>query len=246
MQRVGADHKYQKILLIIWIFVGFSIGSAVYSMPFLFLQHPYKCPSLTSKECQKYVCSLPLPLRSRYQKKIQIGSLANVFGDYHCENKGDLVKAESLIYIGGIAGVLLGAVLSSYLSKKRLFLLTVIISTSGILLTLFSPSLPVASIGLFLNYACKCIQIEMIYCFITETVDQSKRGKHQLIIFMFEAFGSAMNGPIYYFVGSWKAFLIGMYIIPGLIILGFFLFFVKDTIFDSLMYHSPEETLEII
>lgn len=49
----------------------------------------------------------------------------------------------------------------------------------------FGVSLYMASAGLFLHYACKCIQVEMIYCFINETVDETKRGKHQTIIFMF-------------------------------------------------------------
>lgn len=43
---------------------------------------------------------------------------------------------------------------------------------------------------------------------------------------MFEALGSALNGPIIYLLASWKMFLIFMYVIPNLIILLFLTFFV--------------------
>ena len=63
MQRIGADHKYQKILLLIWIILGFTIGSTVFSPPFFLLESHYTCPRLTGKECDAYVCSLPPHLR---------------------------------------------------------------------------------------------------------------------------------------------------------------------------------------
>jgi hypothetical protein len=37
MQRIGADHKYQKVLLLVWIFIGFTVGSTIFSAPFLLL-----------------------------------------------------------------------------------------------------------------------------------------------------------------------------------------------------------------
>jgi hypothetical protein len=51
MQRLGADHSYQKILLIVWIFIGITIGSTIFSSPFLLLEQPYKCPHLAGKDC---------------------------------------------------------------------------------------------------------------------------------------------------------------------------------------------------
>ena len=166
MLRIGANHRYQKILLFIWIFVGFTIGSTVFSPPFLFLQSHYHCSGLSSSDCNTFVCSLPTPLRLRYLKE-HINSIATDYGDFLCENKGEIVKAEAFIYIGGIGGVLLGALLSSCLTKKTIFILTVVVSITGMAITLFGQNLLMATVGLHLNYACKCIQIEMIYCFIT-------------------------------------------------------------------------------
>lgn len=130
--------------------------------------------------------------------------------------------------------------MSSCLSKRTILGLTSIISIVGILMAIFSNNLYLGSVGFFINYACKCIQIEMIYCYINETVDEAKRGKHQTIIFMFEALGSASNGPVIYFLQSWKHFLLIMYILPGLIILVLLIFFVKETVYDSITYRSSE------
>lgn len=56
-------------------------------------------------------------------------------------------------------GVLGGAFLSACLTKKALFVITTLASTIGILLSLFSVNLFMGSIGLFINFAAKGIQI---------------------------------------------------------------------------------------
>jgi len=81
--------------------------------------------------------------------------------------------------------VLAGAFLISCLTKKAIFILTTFMTIVGVSIALFSVNLYMGSVGLFINYACKCIQIELIYCYINETVDEAKRGKHQTLIFMF-------------------------------------------------------------
>lgn len=49
-------------------------------------------------------------------------------------------------------------------------ILTVISNLIGLVIALLAPSLFVAAVGLFLNFAAKCIQMELIICFITEAV----------------------------------------------------------------------------
>ena len=56
-------------------------------------------------------------------------------------------------------GVLGGAFLSACLTKKTLFVITTLASAIGILLSLFSVNLFMGSIGLFINFAAKGIQI---------------------------------------------------------------------------------------
>jgi hypothetical protein len=61
--------------------------------------------------------------------------------------------------------------LTSCLTKRTLFIVTVIMSLVGVTISLFSVNLEMGSIGMFLNYGSKSIQVEMIYCYINETVD---------------------------------------------------------------------------
>ena len=120
-----------------------------------------------------------------------------------------------------------GAFLSSCLTKKALFVITTLVSTIGIVLSLLSVNLFMGSIGLFINFAAKGIQIELIYCYITETVEESKRAKYQTVIFMFEALGSALNGPVIYVLGNWKTFSLVMYVIPNIIVMFLLFFFIQ-------------------
>lgn len=69
--------------------------------------------------------------------------------------------------MGGLLGSLAGAFLNEYMTKKSLLLLSVILNMAGILMSIFANSLFLASSGLFINYAAKVIQMEVIPCIIT-------------------------------------------------------------------------------
>ncbi len=80
--------------------------------------------------------------------------MVSQFGDYRCEgNSQKLDLLQSFIYIGGVAGVILGAILSEILAIKKLLTLAVFCNLIGVLLALLGPSIEIASIGLFLNMA---------------------------------------------------------------------------------------------
>lgn len=52
-----------------------------------------------------------------------------------------------------------------------------------------------------------------------------------------------MNGPVMYVLGSWKLFIIFMYVVPSLFMLFFLAFFIHNTVYDSIVHHSAEDTL---
>jgi len=62
--------------------------------------------------------------------------------------------------------VIAGAFLSQMMSKRKLMIITVVANILGIGLTMMSPTLFIAGIGLFINYAAKCIQTEVVTCYI--------------------------------------------------------------------------------
>lgn len=77
---------------------------------------------------------------------------------------------ESFIYFGGIVGVIVGSILSQYLRKRQMMIVALAVSTIFCLVTLLSPSVMIAVIGLFMNYAMRGIELKLAYCFIAETV----------------------------------------------------------------------------
>jgi hypothetical protein len=56
------------------------------------------------------------------------------------------------------------------MTKKKIIILTVIANLLGFLLAILGSTLFMSTIGLFINYAAKSIQMEVIICIITETV----------------------------------------------------------------------------
>jgi len=72
--------------------------------------------------------------------------------------------------------VIAGAFLNQKMSKRKLLIITVVANIAGIGLTIMSPTLFIAGIGLFINFAAKSIQIEVVTCYITETTSQNRQG----------------------------------------------------------------------
>lgn len=93
-------------------------------------------------------------------------------------------------------------------------ILTVAANLIGIVVTILAPTLFSAAIGLFLNFAAKCIQMEVIICFITEAVSEEIRGKHSIVIYILFALGVTLNGLLFYLIKSWQLVLVIYDILP--------------------------------
>ncbi len=76
-----------------------------------------------------------------------------------------------------------GAFLSEIMTKRKLMIVTVVTNLVGIVLVMFGPTLFVPAIRLFIHFAAKCIQMEVIICFITEAVAEEIRGKHTVALY---------------------------------------------------------------
>ena len=66
---------------------------------------------------------------------------------------------QSLIYLGGIIGVIMGAYLSEVMTKRSILISCVVANILGIVLAILGPSLLIASMGLFINFGAKCIEL---------------------------------------------------------------------------------------
>lgn len=133
----------------------------------------------------------------------------------------------------------MGSFINEYISKKRLLLLTVILNIVGVAMAILGNSIYLASAGLFLNYSAKSIQPDVIPCIITETVSEEKRGKHVMVGYIFYGLGVTLNGAVFMLIKNWILALLLYQIVPFIVLLWGFYFFIEETPFDSIVYDSP-------
>lgn len=62
---------------------------------------------------------------------------------------------------------MLGVLIVKYIPKRQIILLSLVANIVGMLITILSTSLYVAGLGLFINFAAKSIQTDIIVCIIT-------------------------------------------------------------------------------
>lgn len=80
---------------------------------------------------------------------------------------------------------------------------TVVANIFGIILAICGPTMFMATIGLFINFAAKCIQIEVVACYITETVAEEIRGKYSMVVYIIFGAGVTLNGLFFKVMNSW-------------------------------------------
>lgn len=241
MEKLGAKDKYQFISLVFYSLIFLVVGASTFYSPFLFNQKDYQCPDSISN-CKQYVCSLPPHSRLQFIHDSP-SSISSDFGDYRC-NRDEINNLQSFIYFGGVIAVIFCAIISKYMVKRRIIIAAIIINIIGVSLTMLSPSLFMAGIGLFLNNAAINVLNTMIQSLITETVSQSISGKYIVIAYLFYSIGVTINGLVFYLINSWKLTLAVYIILPQAIALVGFLLFIEETPFDQITNFSAEDTLK--
>lgn len=228
MEKVGDNGPYQNLSLVFWSLLYLLVGATSFYNPYLFSTGNYICSNegYGPKECDEYVCSLPLDQRNSFLDA-EFSSLATDFGYNSCSSSSDLEKIQAIIYLGGLLSLLFSSVFSDLLSKKRLLLATLITSLIGLAITILSSSILVAGIGLFLNFAVKSMQAQLVTCFITECSAEIRRGRDVMITYLFYGVGVTLNGAVFYLFDSWKTALIIYQILPFIICLLGAIFFIR-------------------
>lgn len=156
LERVGGSGRYQTIALIVWSAMMYIIGSTSFFIPFVFYQSNYQCPEGFAN-CKDYVCSLPADQRTPFINN-DLYSLPVKFGDYRCDNNVEIDRLQSFIYLGGVAGVIIGAFVNEIITKRMLLICTVVANIVGMSIALLGESLFAASVGLFISFAGCSIQ----------------------------------------------------------------------------------------
>jgi MFS family permease len=243
LERVGGRGEYQRFSLVFWSLMFMVSGSVSYFSPFLFYQQGYACPD--AADCKEFVCNLAPAQREAFIDP-SFTSLASKFGDYRCDGGSELQKLQSFIYFGGVFGMVAGIILNSYITKKKVITLTVVAGMLGLGFTLLASSLYLAAIGLFITFAAVSVQIELIVCCVTESVDEEVRGRHTVMLYIFFSIGATFNGLFFKLIPNWEIVLFLTNIIPLAICLAGLLFYIEETPFDLIINNSPEHSLKVL
>lgn len=117
-------------------------------------------------------------------------------------------------------------------------MICVVLEITGIMVSMYTNDLYVAAVGLFLNFCARSITIELVICFLTETVEEELRSKQSIILLVFYSLGITLNGAVFYIL-SWRMVMY-FYILAPLIIgfLGLY-FYIEETPFDLITNFTP-------
>lgn len=130
-------------------------------------------------------------------------------------------------------------IFSSYIRKKILIQCSILILIASFCFILVADDLEVAVILLSINEACQTVVIELVVCFITETVLEEERGKQSMMLLIFYNVGSTLNCVTFYFL-PWHFTIILYFVLPLSLILIGLIWYVKDPPLDLVANFSAE------
>jgi MFS family permease len=118
-------------------------------------------------------------------------------------------------------------------------ILSLIASVLGLLLCLIHSS-TVAVIGVFLYGAGLDISYSCIFTLITEFFAENDRGFFYNIITLSFSAGIFLNALAFYYIDNWKIIVISFFILPIIVAILGFIFWVEDTPIELVAYKKPE------
>ena len=89
------------------------------------------------------------------------------FGNYRCQTGGDLDWFQGFIYCGGVLGVIMSVLFLTCFTQRQVLICTYLLNIVGLGITLVSPTLMVAGVGLFLNFMGRAVQTNLVVSFIS-------------------------------------------------------------------------------
>ena len=121
-------------------------------------------------------------------------------------------------------------------------ILSLITSVLGLLLCLIHSPIIVV-IGVFLYGAGLDISYSCMYTLITEFFAENDRGFFYNIISLSFATGILLNALVFYFIDNWRIISITFFILPIVVAILGFVFWVEDTPIELVAYKKPEDIL---
>lgn len=123
-------------------------------------------------------------------------------------------------------------------TKRKILIFAVLANIIGLGTAVVGPTLLISSIGLFVNFASCAISLQILQCFIIETVSEDVRGQHLIITNIFYGLGVTLNGLFFYLLKDYQLYL--LILVPiSLLLLMLLIFYIEETPFDLIINYTP-------
>lgn len=164
--------------------------------------------------------------------------------DMHCEKSWMLDLMASLIYLGCFFGYISLSILVDNMGRWRSLLLTLVLSTGGLIMAALANNLYVLGIGLFITGFGTDSGVNICFYFIAETMEAKNRQKYSIIIQIFFSLGGVFNIGYYYVLRNWRIVAWVFLIAPSLVCIVVIYKMVKDTPYFLIKLYESEEIIK--
>ena len=111
--------------------------------------------------------------------------------------------AQVVIYTGSIISSVFSAAFGRYFREKTILMLILLLGVVGMVITLLSPTLEVATVGLFIVFASKGMQTGTAFSYLSQTTSENIRVRYTLWLCLALACGVTFVGPAFALLQPW-------------------------------------------
>ena len=169
--------------------------------------------------------------------------LIDRFGDYRCRQSA-IKDIEMAIYGGGLIGVIASLFLMAYITERQLLVVTLIANLAGLTVTLGSINIPMASVGLTINFGARFMQLGCIFPFLSQSVGESIRVHRLTLTNISFMLGALLMAGAYWVIQPWELAMVLCQIIPLLGCLLCMLLWVEDVPMSLITSRSALEAFK--
>jgi MFS family permease len=202
LKIVGDDERYQKLILFCLCLFNFGYALVAFMIPYVFYEPSYLCYDQSRNTS---LCSHAEACGNIYGFEIQ-SSIVSVVTEYklYCGRRGLLEVSEGFFVVcGGFAAFIFGMI-SDRIGRKKIFILSYILTIVGTLTALLAPNLTIIVLGNILSWSGMDTFFSMVFIYCNEVIGSSLRSKSNGFLFFSWGLGEIMINVLNIWITNYK------------------------------------------
>ena len=202
LKLVGEDERYQKIILFCLCLFNFSYAFIAFMIPYVFYEPTYLCHDQNKNT---RICTQLEACGNIYGFEVQ-SPIISVTSEYklYCGRRHLLELSEAFFVItGGFAAFLLG-MLSDKIGRKKVFLISYVLSVAGTLTAVLAPSLAAIVLGNIFSWSGMDTFFSMVFIYCNEVIGSDLRSKSIAFLFFSWGLGEIMINVLNIWITHYK------------------------------------------